>query len=200
MHSFSHSFRLFPALSLRSSWADTTFIGRYLQNGNILAARAFITHLVSQLAASRPDFISPIQSTPIPIGKPVSGTPDEIVFTTDSLVNFAQLAVRACQRSQGDKNKVMREAWIRLCGSYQSKGGLLAVKEVRKVRLNMEPVHSVLPTSTVAGNAHTRISGKERAARNPKVQRSSLGITETTFSMTMIPAVCAHAHRYSTNT
>lgn len=108
--------------------------GRYLQNGNILAARAFISHLVSQFAVSRPNFVSSIQPSPIPIGKAESGTTDEIVFTTDSLVNFAQLAVRACQRSQGDKNKVMREAWIRLCGSYQSRGGLLAVKEVRQVR------------------------------------------------------------------
>ena len=56
------------------------------------------------------------------------------MFTTVSELNFAQLAVRACQRAQGDKNKAMREAWVRLCGTYQSKGGPIAHREVRKVR------------------------------------------------------------------
>lgn len=28
----------------------------------------------------------------------------------------------------------MREAWVRLCGTYQSKGGVIAKPEVRKVR------------------------------------------------------------------
>ncbi|KAI0342922.1 hypothetical protein BDW22DRAFT_1330467 [Trametopsis cervina] len=104
----------------------------YLQNGNILAARSFLSHLVSQFAASRPDFVSPLQPSPIPVGRTDSSEMDEMFLTTDPLVNFAQLAVRTCQRAQGDKNKPMREAWIRLCGTYQSKGSLLAVKEVRK--------------------------------------------------------------------
>ncbi|KAI0090285.1 hypothetical protein BDY19DRAFT_984618 [Irpex rosettiformis] len=117
----------------------------YLQNGNILAARAFITTLVSQFATSRPNFIPSIQSAPIPLGKTDLGTPDEIIFTADSLVNFAQLAVRTCQRSQGDKNKAIREAWIRLCGSYQSKGGLLAVKEVRKALHEISELYFAIP-------------------------------------------------------
>jgi len=50
-------------------------------------------------------------------------------------VNFAQIAVWTCQRAQGDKSKVMRESWIRLCGTYQSRGGLLATPEVRKVNI-----------------------------------------------------------------
>lgn len=106
---------------------------RYLQNGNILAARTFLSHLVSQLIATRSNFVAPLQSSPIVIGKTDGGAPDEITLTTDPMVNFAQLAVRTCQRAQLDKNKTIREAWIRLCGTYQSKGGLLATKEIRKV-------------------------------------------------------------------
>ena len=106
---------------------------RYLLNGNILAARTFLSQLVSQFASTRGDFVSPLHPSPIPVGKPVNGHQDEVILTKDPLVNFAQLAVRTCQRAQGDKNKAVREAWVRLCGTYQSKGGLLAAKEVRRV-------------------------------------------------------------------
>lgn len=58
----------------------------------------------------------------------------EIVFTTDSTINFCQLAVLTCQRANGERNKAIRESWVRLCGTYQSKGGVLATKEVRIVR------------------------------------------------------------------
>ena len=91
----------------------------------------------------RHDFVSPLQPTPVSVGKTDSGAADEIVLTVDPLVNFAQLAVRTCQRSQGDKNKAMREAWIRLCGTYQSKGGPLAAKEVRKVRFCLQCTENV---------------------------------------------------------
>lgn len=92
-------------------------------------------HLVAQLSARRPSLLSPHQPAPVPVGKPTEaeGQPDEIVFTTEPTLNFAQLAVRACQRAQGDKNKTMREAWVRLCGTYQSKAGPVAHREVRKV-------------------------------------------------------------------
>ncbi len=106
---------------------------RYLQNGNILAARTFLSHLVSQYTATHPDFVSSIQPSSLAVGKTGDGQSDEIFITKDPNVNWAQLAVRTCQRAQGDKNKSMREAWIRLCGTYQSKGGLLAIREVRKV-------------------------------------------------------------------
>ncbi len=34
----------------------------------------------------------------------------------------------------------MREAWVRLCGTYQSKGGVIAKPEVRKARsLHVRP-------------------------------------------------------------
>ena len=63
------------------------------------------------------------------------GDKDEVVMTKDSVINFAQMAVLTCQRAQGDQNKVMRESWVRLCGTYQGKVGILATPEVRKVRL-----------------------------------------------------------------
>lgn len=116
-------------------------------NGNILAARTFIVHFVSQLTARRPSLLSPHQPTPIPVGEPTEGEADEIVFTTDSTLNFAQLAVRVCQRAQGDKNKAMREAWVRLCGTYQSKGGLVANREVRKVGNRAAQSSASLPST-----------------------------------------------------
>lgn len=97
---------------------------RYLQNGNILAARTFITHFVSALPRSF--YVDP---------SPITVDPgSEVILTTDSEVNFSQMAVLTCQRAQGDKNKVVRESWIRLCGTYQSRGGLLAQPAVRAVR------------------------------------------------------------------
>ena len=50
------------------------------------------------------------------------------------MLNFCQLAVLTCQRAQGDRSKIVRESWVRLCGTYQSKGGVLASPEVRTVR------------------------------------------------------------------
>jgi hypothetical protein len=70
---------------------------------------------------------------PIPISADAAGPACEMTLTTDSMLNFSQIAVLACQRAQGERNKAMREAWVRLCGTYQSKGGVLAVPEVRSV-------------------------------------------------------------------
>lgn len=106
---------------------------RYLQNGNILAARTFLNHFLAQITSKHPELVSSVQSSPISVGKPQNGGNDEIILTKDPVLNFAQLAVRTCQRAQGDKNKGMREAWVRLCGTYQSRGGILARPEVRKV-------------------------------------------------------------------
>lgn len=105
----------------------TSEILRYLQNGNILAARTFIKHFTSSLTSKHPSYVSP-GSQGLSMGPG-----DEIVLTSDPLLNFTQVAVRLCQRAQGDKNKLMRESWVRLCGWYQSKGGPFATKEIRKV-------------------------------------------------------------------
>ncbi|KAG6850116.1 hypothetical protein H0H93_001037 [Arthromyces matolae] len=90
----------------------------YLQNGNILAARTFIS-VFALGVPKNPD------TSNVPVGS------DEVILTKDQAVNFAQIAVLTCQRSQGEKNKVLRESWIRLCGTYQSRGGVLALPEVR---------------------------------------------------------------------
>ncbi|KAI0926188.1 hypothetical protein AcW1_008420 [Taiwanofungus camphoratus] len=105
----------------------------YLQNGNILAARTFLSQFVSHLVSSQPSLVSSLQPKPIILGDAKDDEADEIVFTTDSALNFSQLAVRTCQRAQGEQNKAMREAWVRLCGTYQSRSGLVSTKEVRKV-------------------------------------------------------------------
>lgn len=98
-----------------------SFICRYLLNGNILAARTFLGAFIS--------YVSPSGGTALPIGS----TGDEITFTPDSLLNFAQLAVRSVQRAAGSQNKTAREAWIRLWGTYQSRATLLAQPEIRVV-------------------------------------------------------------------
>lgn len=97
----------------------------YLQNGNILAAKTFIVHFASAVPATIR--LSEADST-ISVGEK-----DDVVMTKDSLINFSQIAVLTCQRAQGDQNKVMRESWVRLCGTYQGKVGILASPEVRKV-------------------------------------------------------------------
>ncbi|TFY64896.1 hypothetical protein EVJ58_g2318 [Rhodofomes roseus] len=123
----------------------------YLLNGNILAARTFIAHFVSQITSKRPELVSTLQSAPIPIGNSKEAQTDEIIFTTDSVLNFAQLAVRTCQRAQGAQNKAMREAWVRLCGTYQSKGGLMATKEIRKALIELAELYFSIPPSEDAG-------------------------------------------------
>jgi hypothetical protein len=105
-----------------------TFPRRYLQNGNILAARTFISQFIAQLVLSRPNLRSPLQTSPLPV-TPTS----EVTHMTEPLLNFCQLAVLTCQRANREKNQVIRESWVRLCGTYQSKGGVLATKEVRAV-------------------------------------------------------------------
>lgn len=107
----------------------------YLQNGNILAAHTFITHFT----AAVPKLHSSLQSAPISVG-PTS----EVTLTTDSLLNFCQIAVVTCQRAQGDQNKVMREAWVRLCGTYQSRGGVLATPEVRTVSVRSMCLRTII--------------------------------------------------------
>jgi hypothetical protein len=96
----------------------------YLLDGNILAARTFIKHFTSGL----PKTVTASNASVIPIGDN-----DEVTMTNDSLINFSQLAVVTCQRANGDQNKVARESWVRLCGTYLSQGGPLAAPEVRKV-------------------------------------------------------------------
>ena len=101
---------------------------RYLQNGNILAARSFLSQFISQIISSRPKLLSPLQTSPLSV-PPTS----EVTHTTEPLINFCQLAVLTCQRANREKNQVIRESWVRLCGTYQSKGGALTTKEVRAV-------------------------------------------------------------------
>ena len=100
---------------------------RYLLEGNILAARTFLDHFISKLISSNPEILA--ESSPVSVGD----SSDELYITKDQVLNFLQLAIRTCQRAQGDKNKTIREAWVRLCGSYQSKGGLMATPLMRKV-------------------------------------------------------------------
>jgi Golgi to ER traffic protein 4 len=108
-----------------------SFINSYLQNGNILAARTFITHFTSTLPKD-------MQFSSVPVG-----SSDEIILTKDAVVNFTQIALLTCQRAQGDKSKAMRESWIRLCGTYQSRGGILASLEVRKVNVYAVALYSL---------------------------------------------------------
>jgi len=103
------------------------YVTSYLQNGNILAAKTFIKHITEGLPASMK----------LGSGSTITvGEKDEVNMTKDSLINFSQMAVLTCQRAHGDKNKVMRESWVRLCGTYQGKIGLLGTPEMRRVSKN----------------------------------------------------------------
>ncbi|EIM88335.1 cytoplasmic protein [Stereum hirsutum FP-91666 SS1] len=120
----------------------------YLLNGNILAARIFLASFLQLLPLSSPPLQSPIQPEPLPIPSRTSTgktDDDEIIFTKDTALNFVQLAVRTCQRAQGDKNKIAREAWVRLCGTYQSRGGILAAPDVRQALNEIATVYFAIP-------------------------------------------------------
>lgn len=95
-----------------------------------MAARTFVTHFVSLGITASPSLRSSLASSPLA----VPSSSDEVVFTSDQLVNFCQLAIRTCQRAQGAANRKAQEAWIRLSGTYLSKGLVLSKPDVRKVR------------------------------------------------------------------
>ncbi|KAG1793167.1 uncharacterized protein HD556DRAFT_1238346 [Suillus plorans] len=112
----------------------------YLQNGNIVGARTFISQFIAQVISSWPKLISPLQSSPLPV------TPTgEITHMTEPVLNFCQLAVLTCQHANGEKNKVMRESWVRLCGTYQSKGGVLATREVQTTLQEIATLYFAIP-------------------------------------------------------
>ena len=120
------------------------YLTRYLQNGNILAAHTFITHFTATLISRYPSRRYPSESTSLSVGSPENPS-GEVTLTTDPVLNFCQLAVLTCQRAQGDRNKATRESWVRLCGTYQSKGGVLASPPVRTVRFFLLPTRIPLP-------------------------------------------------------
>jgi hypothetical protein len=134
------------------------YICSYLQNGNILAARTFIKHFTSAL-------LKDLQGPSVAVGPS-----DEIIMTRDATINFMQIAVLTCQRAQGDKSKVMRESWIRLCGTYQSRGGILASPEVRKVNivsLLSEPHSSTSKTLNELATLYFAIPPPRNQPANP---------------------------------
>jgi len=108
----------------------------YLQNGNILAAKTFIRHYTVTIPSS----IKLESDSVIPVGDS-----DEVIMTKDMLVNFAQMAVLTCQRAQGDQNKVMRESWVRLCGTYGTKVSLLATPEMRAILNEIATLYFAIP-------------------------------------------------------
>jgi golgi to ER traffic protein 4 len=97
----------------------------YLQNGNILAARTFINYFTAGVPSTLR-----LDDSVISVGEK-----DKVIMTKDSLLNFAQMAILTCQRAQGDQNKVMRESWVRLCGTYQGRVAQLATPEMRSVSI-----------------------------------------------------------------
>ena len=104
----------------------------YLVTGNILAARVFLSTFLGLLIAARPAILArPAVSIP-----GAAGSTDELYLTTDLTLNFLQLAIRTCQRAKNiqPKGRQVQEMWVRLCGSYQSRRGLVAQGVYREVR------------------------------------------------------------------
>jgi len=104
----------------------------YLLNGNILASRNFLAGLISYISPSGEAF-------------PVRASGDEILVTDDPLLNFAQLMVRTVQRAAGAQNKTARETWVRLCGAYQARGGILTHPEVCAVLNELAMLYFEIP-------------------------------------------------------
>ena len=100
--------------------------------GNVLGARAFLSHFLALLVSSHPEILA--EPTPITMTVTPSGS-DEIIPTTDLVLNFLQLAIRVCQRGAIGlpQSKKVQEIWVRLCGSYQSRRGVLAQPYYREV-------------------------------------------------------------------
>ncbi|EJD37312.1 DUF410-domain-containing protein [Auricularia subglabra TFB-10046 SS5] len=109
----------------------------YLELENILAARAFLRSFLA--TASLPG------TTALPVGD--SG--DEIVLTSDNLLNFLQLAVPTLQRAPSPR---AREAWTRLVGTYSTKGGAITHPEIRKAIQDLSATYFNIQPPRPAGN------------------------------------------------
>jgi hypothetical protein len=118
----------------------------FLLAGNILAARTFLNQYLALLIAARPGILARQGAVTLPSGgdgKGSGGAVDEVYLTTDTTLNFLQLVVRTCQRAKNPapQGRQVQEMWVRLCGSYQSRRGLVALPVYREVR---EPPHGLL--------------------------------------------------------
>ncbi|KZW03437.1 DUF410-domain-containing protein [Exidia glandulosa HHB12029] len=112
----------------------------YLETENILAARAFLASFLQALP--------PAERTVLPVGE----TGDEIHYTPrDPALNFLQLAVLTLQRAG---RPGLRDAWVRLYGSYQARDprGLVAHPEVRKTIQNLSMIYFGIQPPRPAGN------------------------------------------------
>lgn len=96
---------------------------RFLLLQNILAARTFLETFISQARRKIPSLIA---STPLTLPSLTSSstkTEDELFVTSNRTLNFLQLAVRACQRGNGDTSESEQEArkvWLRLVQQYRT--------------------------------------------------------------------------------
>jgi len=110
----------------------------FLLAGNILAARTFLSQFLSLLIAARPDILARPGPIALPggSGEGGGGGVDEVFLTTDTTLNFLQLVIRTCQRAKNPapQGRQVQEMWVRLCGSYQSRRGLVAQPAYRGVR------------------------------------------------------------------
>ncbi|KAG8788327.1 hypothetical protein FRC15_004910 [Serendipita sp. 397] len=126
----------------------------YLLRGNILAARAFLSQFLSLLIGARPSVLA----TPSPVVINPAGSeaasPDELYLTTEPVLNFLQLAIRTCQRAKnpGVQAKQVQEMWVRLCGSYQSRRGLVAQPGYREALGEIGTLFFDLPPPRAAAN------------------------------------------------
>ncbi|KAK7032748.1 hypothetical protein R3P38DRAFT_3312881 [Favolaschia claudopus] len=127
----------------------------YLQNGNILGARTFITHFVAALPRT--------SEAPLQVGD------TEVILVQDGVVNFAQLAVLTCQRAQGERNKAVRESWE----------GLLATPEVRQALTEISTLYFAFapPRSQNANPLGDMLSSMFGGSAQPKPARRVLAPT-----------------------
>lgn len=100
---------------------------------NILAARTFFSEFISQLVRQQPTILS--ASSPIALPSD-NGADDEIYVTTDPTLNFLQLAIRTCQRSNGssaESQRQARTAFMNLFRRYKTKSEIVSSPAMNKV-------------------------------------------------------------------
>ncbi|CAG7854194.1 SubName: Full=Uncharacterized protein {ECO:0000313/EMBL:CCA70416.1} [Serendipita indica DSM 11827] len=137
----------------------------FLLTGNVLAARTFMSTFLSLLITARPNILATPSnaiagSTANPIRFDVKGQSerDEVYLTTEPTLNFLQLAIRTCQRAKSSSNlqqaKQAQEMWVRLCGSYQSRRGLVAQPVYREALGEIGTLFFDLPPPRMAGGGN----------------------------------------------
>ncbi|CCA70416.1 hypothetical protein PIIN_04355 [Serendipita indica DSM 11827] len=117
----------------------------FLLTGNVLAARTFMSTFLSLLITARPNILA------TPSNAIAGSTANPIRF---DVKGQSERDERAKSSSNLQQAKQAQEMWVRLCGSYQSRRGLVAQPVYREALGEIGTLFFDLPPPRMAGGGN----------------------------------------------